>query len=71
MGRISQGTCRTPQPIVVVVDDIDRLESAEIRDIFNLVGLTASFPNLGYLLAFDRPESKTPYRNQASTVVRT
>lgn len=42
------------QPIVVVVDDIDRLRTQEIRDIFKLVRLTANFPNVIYLLAFDR-----------------
>lgn len=42
------------QPIVVVIDDIDRLATPEIRDIFKLVRLTASFPNIIYLLAFDR-----------------
>ncbi|MDQ3053375.1 MAG: KAP family NTPase [Actinomycetota bacterium] len=42
------------RPTVVVIDDIDRLESSEIRDIFKLVRLTASFPNVVYLLAFDR-----------------
>lgn len=41
-------------PIVVVIDDIDRLTSAEIREVFKLVRLTASFPNIVYLLAFDR-----------------
>jgi len=41
-------------PIVVVIDDIDRLRTSEIRDIFKLVRLTASFPNIVYLLAFDR-----------------
>lgn len=41
-------------PIVVVIDDIDRLHTSEIRDIFKLVRLTASFPNVVYLLAFDR-----------------
>lgn len=41
-------------PIVVVVDDIDRLTMPEIRDIFKLVRLTANFPNVIYLLAFDR-----------------
>lgn len=39
---------------MVVIDDIDRLETGEIRDIFKLVRLTASFPNVIYLLAFDR-----------------
>ena len=42
------------QPIVVVLDDIDRLSTAEIRDIFKLVRLTASFPNIIYVVAFDR-----------------
>jgi hypothetical protein len=41
-------------PIVVVIDDIDRLATAEVREIFKLVRLTASFPNVIYLLAFDR-----------------
>lgn len=42
------------RPLVVVVDDIDRLTYAEIRDIFKLVRLTANFPNVIYILAFDR-----------------
>lgn len=42
------------EPIVVVVDDIDRLTTPEIRDMFKLVRLTASFPNVIYVLAFDR-----------------
>jgi hypothetical protein len=41
-------------PVVVVIDDIDRLTSEEIRDVFKLVRLTASFPNVIYVLAFDR-----------------
>lgn len=42
------------KPVVVVIDDIDRLSTREIRDIFKLVRLTASFPNMIYLLSFDR-----------------
>ncbi|WP_084360044.1 KAP family P-loop NTPase fold protein [Janibacter anophelis] len=42
------------RPIVVVIDDIDRLTTLEIREIFKLVRLTASFPNIIYVLAFDR-----------------
>lgn len=41
-------------PVVVVLDDIDRLSTAEIREVFKLVRLTASFPNVVYVLAFDR-----------------
>ena len=42
------------KPVLVVIDDIDRLNIDEIRDIFRLVRLTGSFPNIVYLLAFDR-----------------
>lgn len=40
--------------IVVVIDDIDRLSDSEICLIFKLVTLTAAFPHIVYLLAFDR-----------------
>lgn len=40
--------------IVVVIDDIDRLSSDEIRLIFKLVTLSASFPRITYLLSFDK-----------------
>jgi energy-coupling factor transporter ATP-binding protein EcfA2 len=40
--------------IVVLIDDIDRLTRQEIRDLFRLVRLNGSFPNVVYLLCFDR-----------------
>jgi hypothetical protein len=52
--RIAKELAGLDQPIVVVIDDIDRLTTPEIRDIFQLVRLTASFPSLIYVLAFDR-----------------
>ena len=52
--EIAEALLKLEQPIVVVIDDIDRLTTPEIRDIFKLVRLTASFPNIIYLLAFDR-----------------
>lgn len=52
--QVSEALLRLDQPIIVVIDDIDRLATDEIRDIFKLVRLTASFPNVIYLLAFDR-----------------
>lgn len=42
------------KPIVVVLDDVDRLSIDEIRVLFKLVRLTASFPNLIYIIACDR-----------------
>ena len=42
------------KPIVVILDDVDRLSAPEIREIFKLVRLTASFPNLTYIVSCDR-----------------
>lgn len=41
-------------PGIVVLDDVDRLTTAEIRTIVKLVRLTANFPNLIYIVACDR-----------------
>ena len=43
-----------PYKIIIVVDDIDRLNNTEIRQIFQLVKALADFPNTVYLLAFDK-----------------
>jgi predicted KAP-like P-loop ATPase len=51
---LAQKLSALANPLVVVVDDIDRLRTNEIREMFKLVRLTASFPNIIYLLAFDR-----------------
>ena len=42
------------KPIIVVLDDVDRLLASEIRDVFKLVRLTASFPKIIYIVACDR-----------------
>lgn len=39
--------------IVIIIDDIDRLDSNEIRLIFKLVNLTLSFPHIVFVLAYD------------------
>ncbi len=39
--------------VVVLMDDIDRLEKAEIHSVFRLVKLSANLKNLVYILAFD------------------
>lgn len=41
-------------PIIVIIDELGRLRPHEVRDIFQLVRLTGQFPNLIYVLAFDR-----------------
>lgn len=52
------------KPIVVVLDDIDRLLASEIRDMFKLVRLTANFPNIIYIVAFDRTRVEKAIREQ-------
>ena len=40
--------------VLVVIDDLDRVEPNQVRDIVRLVRLVADFPNTTYLLAYDR-----------------
>lgn len=42
------------KPLVVIIDDVDRLRPQEVLDIVRLVRLVGDFPNTLYLLAFDR-----------------
>lgn len=42
------------RPILIVMDDIDRLVADEIRILFQIVKANADFPNLIYLLLFQR-----------------
>lgn len=62
--KLSAALAGLERPIVVVLDDIDRLSTGEIRDVFRLVRLTASFPNIVYLLAFDRSRVETALAEQ-------
>lgn len=39
--------------ILIIIDDIDRLTSEEIRQVFRLIKSVANLPNVIYLLAFD------------------
>ncbi len=52
--KVREALEKLEKPIVVILDDIDRLTTPEIRDVFKLVRLTANFPKIIYLLAFDR-----------------
>lgn len=42
--------------IVIIIDDIDRLLDSEIRQIFQLVKSLADFPNIIYMLSFDKKQ---------------
>lgn len=51
--RVNELLVHSDKRVVVVVDDIDRLDSNEIHQMFKLVKNTAHFSNVSYLLAFD------------------
>jgi predicted KAP-like P-loop ATPase len=52
--ELAKELARDATRIVVVIDDIDRLAADEIRQLFQVVKAVADFPNVIYLLAFDR-----------------
>jgi hypothetical protein len=52
--QVERALSKLTKPLIVILDDIDRLTTQDIRQVFQLVRLTASFPNVVYVLAFDR-----------------
>lgn len=51
--RFESALYNSSKRAVVVMDDIDRLDKAEVQTVFRLVKLLADFPNMTYILAFD------------------
>lgn len=51
--RIEKLIADSGKRVVVIIDDIDRLEKSQIQAVFRLVKLTADFKHTAYLLAFD------------------
>jgi len=47
------------KPLLVIIDDIDRLTTDEICLVFRLVKANADFPNIIYLLLFQRETAET------------
>jgi predicted KAP-like P-loop ATPase len=52
--EISTSLRAQPHRILVMIDDIDRLTSEEIRQVFRAVKSVGDFPNVTYLMAFDK-----------------
>lgn len=53
------------KPVIIIIDDIDRLTAAEMKSLFKLVRLVASFPNVIYVLAFDRVRVEAAISDEA------
>ena len=52
--EIKQELAKRQKKLIIVIDDIDRLNQSEIKQIFRLIRVNADFPNTIYLLSFDR-----------------
>lgn len=51
--QLSDSVRKINKPVVVIIDDIDRLEPEDVVTVFQLVKVVASFPRVAYVLAFD------------------
>lgn len=51
---ISEALKNSGKRFVFIIDDIDRLTPDEIRELFKVIKAVADFPNVIYLLSFDR-----------------
>jgi type II secretory pathway predicted ATPase ExeA len=52
--KLKEKLAELEKPILVLVDDLDRLRPEEIVDVVRLVRLVGDFPNLVYVVAFDQ-----------------
>lgn len=52
--RLREAMATVKTPLLIIIDDVDRLETSEVRKLFQLIKANADFPNLIYLLLFDR-----------------
>lgn len=52
--KIAEVLKQKQKRILVVIDDIDRLSSDEIKQLFTVIKAVADFPNVVYLIAFDK-----------------
>jgi hypothetical protein len=51
--RARKALAELDRRVLVVVDDLDRVEADQIRDVVRLIKLVADFPNVTYLLAYE------------------
>lgn len=51
--RIREVLAKTQHKVVVFIDDIDRLDSEEIKEVLRLIRNTADFPYIQFIVAYD------------------
>ena len=62
--KVEKALVKSDKKIIVLLDDLDRLTPAEVREVFKLVRLTAAFPNVIYIVACDREQVETALSEQ-------
>ncbi len=55
---LSEALRKLNKPVIVVIDDIDRLNKEEVRTVFQIIKACADLPNIRYLLLYDREQVK-------------
>lgn len=61
---ISKKFAELPHPVVVIIDDIDRLASEEVFEVLRLIRNTADLSNFIYLVAYDKDYVTTVLENK-------
>lgn len=51
---LKKGIGKLGRKIVIFIDDVDRLDGEELTELFSLVRNISSFPNMSYILAYDK-----------------
>ncbi|MBQ4078386.1 hypothetical protein IJD15_04320 [bacterium] len=52
--EISNLLIKTSRKIIVIIDDVDRINGIEIYNLFKLIGSVANFPNIVNIIAYDK-----------------
>ena len=68
--KLRRQLLRLSRPIVVFVDDIDRLEADVTKSLFRMIRVNANFPNIVYVLAFDRQHVERCLESDPGTSAR-
>ncbi|PCI28339.1 MAG: NTPase, partial [SAR324 cluster bacterium] len=68
--RVEQELESAKKRVLIIIDDIDRLEKSEIQALFKLVKLTADFKYTAYILAFDKEVVSASLQDRYSSSVR-
>lgn len=63
--EVSKILLEAKQKVLIIIDDIDRLTPDETRQLFTVIKALADFPNVIYLLAFDREVAANAIHNQS------